>query len=124
MIVAGDFNAFWGDRELELFEAIRVVLAGGRYVTPVIAGQVLGALTTPEIEEPPSLLTPREQEISALVGEGLENAEIAERLCIAEVTVRTHYQRILRKLELRNRVELARHALAEGWAPQVSRSRR
>jgi DNA-binding NarL/FixJ family response regulator len=100
----------------ELFEAMRQVLAGGRYLTSVIAGQVMGALTAPQPAAPKSLLTPREIEISTLVGEGLENAEIADRLCIAEVTVRTHFHRILRKLEVRNRVELARHALAEGWA--------
>jgi DNA-binding NarL/FixJ family response regulator len=99
----------------ELFEAIRVVLAGGRYLTPVLAGQVMGAFTAPPVENPPTPLTPREIEIATLVGEGLENAEIADRLCIAEVTVRTHFHRTLRKLGLRNRVELARHALAQGW---------
>lgn len=99
----------------ELFEAVREVLAGGRYLTPVIAGQVMGALTAPPIVPRKSLLTPREIEVATLVGEGLENTEIADRLCIAEVTVRTHFHRILHKLELRNRVELARHALTQGW---------
>ena len=102
----------------ELFEAIRVVLLGGRYVSSEIAGQVVSTFATPRPEEDRSPLTPREREISTLVGEGLENAEIADRLCIAEVTVRTHFQRILRKLGLRNRVEVARHALAEGWTSQ------
>jgi len=99
----------------ELFEAIRQVLAGGRYLNSFIAGQVIGTLITPEPAVAESPLTPREIEIAALVGGGLENVEIADRLCIAEVTVRTHFYRTLQKLQIRNRVQLARHALAEGW---------
>lgn len=101
---------------LELFEAIEEVLAGRRYLTSAVAGKVMGSLVSPEPAAPESPLTRREMEIAGLVARGLENSEIAARLCIAEVTVRTHFQRILRKLDLRNRVELARYALAQGWA--------
>lgn len=100
----------------ELFAAIDEVLAGRRYVTSDLAGRVVGSLLAPKPADPTSDLTRREAEIAGLVAQGLENAEIAERLCIAEVTVRTHYRRILRKLNLRNRVELARHALGQGRA--------
>ncbi len=86
---------------LELFEAIEEVLAGRRYVTSAVAGKVMGSLLSPEPAAPASPLTPRELELAALVARGLENPEIAERLCIAEVTVRTHLLNILRKLELR-----------------------
>lgn len=99
----------------ELTQAIRDVLAGRRYMTPVVAGKIMGDLSEPRIPEAPSPLTPREREISGLVAQGLENYEIAARLCIAEVTVRTHFQRIMRKLGLRNRVELTRYAFANGW---------
>lgn len=92
------------------------MLAGRRYLTSAVAGKVMGSLVSPEPAAPESPLTRREMEIAGLVARGLENSEIAARLCIAEVTVRTHFQRILRKLELRNRVELARYALAQGWA--------
>ncbi len=100
----------------ELFDALEQVLAGGRYVSPVVAGGLLDSLLAPERAVPDSPLTPREIEIAGLVARGLESAEIAERLCISDVTVRTHCQRALRKLGLRNRIELARYALAQGWA--------
>ncbi len=100
----------------ELFDALEKVLAGGRYVAPAVAGKLIDSLLAPERAVPESPLTPREIEIAGLVAQGLESSEIADRLCISEVTVRTHCQRALRKLGLRNRIELARHALAQGWA--------
>lgn len=100
----------------ELFEAIEVVLAGRRYLTPRVAGQVLDSFLPSQPKDGAALLTRREIEIASLVSEGLENAEIAGRLCIAEVTVRTHFRHILRKLALKNRVEVARHALGQGWS--------
>lgn len=55
-------------------------------------------------------LTKREREIVALVGEGLRNAAIAERLFISEATVRNHLTSILSKLELADRFDLAVYA--------------
>jgi DNA-binding NarL/FixJ family response regulator len=52
-------------------------------------------------------LTPREREVLALVGEGLTNAEIAERLFLAETTAKTHVHRIMGKLQARDRVQAA-----------------
>ncbi len=101
---------------LELFEAIEEVLAGRRYLTSAVAGKTMGSSPSAEPAAAESPLTEREIEVAGLVAWGLENVEIAERLCIAEVTVRTHMLNILRKLELKNRVELARYALAQGWA--------
>jgi DNA-binding NarL/FixJ family response regulator len=52
-------------------------------------------------------LTPREQEISALVAQGMTNRRIASELVLSEHTVATHVRRILKKLELHSRTELA-----------------
>ncbi|HLW60785.1 MAG TPA: response regulator transcription factor [bacterium] len=59
-------------------------------------------------------LTPREEEILALVSRGLANKEIAATVGIVEGTVKRHLQNILAKLHLRNRVELATFAVVQG----------
>jgi DNA-binding NarL/FixJ family response regulator len=64
-------------------------------------------------------LTTREHEIARYVAEGLRNAEIAQRLAISESTVKTHLNNIFQKLHLRDRVELALHALRVGPASRA-----
>ena len=61
----------------------------------------------------PDVLTPREQEVLALVREGLTNAEIAERLSVSADTVKTHVSQILSKLGVGTREEAA------AWAPEA-----
>jgi DNA-binding NarL/FixJ family response regulator len=61
-------------------------------------------------------LTARESEILALVGEGLRNAEIAQRLFLSQRTVDTHVSAILRKLGADTRVEAAAKAATLGAA--------
>jgi DNA-binding NarL/FixJ family response regulator len=59
-------------------------------------------------------LTDRQSEIAALVAEGLSNAEIAERLTLTRGTVGNHVAQIIRRLGLRNRVQLAVWAVEHG----------
>ena len=59
-------------------------------------------------------LTQREQEVAALVAAGLTNAEIAERLGLTAGAVASHVEDILRKLGLRNRVQIAVWAVEHG----------
>jgi DNA-binding NarL/FixJ family response regulator len=94
----------------ELLSAIRVVAGGEAVVAPRITRRLLdrfaGQLTAPVEEDGRvAALTEREREVLLLVAQGLSNAEIAERLFVAETTVKTHVGRILTKLGLRDRVQ-------------------
>ncbi len=111
---ASSFLMIRSSEARELFATISEVFTGQRQSSD-IGGSFMPSSPTPTSEPGKSPLTPREKEISALVAQGLETAEIADHLCIAEVTVRTHYHNILQKLEMRNRVELTHYALSRGW---------
>lgn len=63
-------------------------------------------------------MTRREQEVLALLAEGLTNREIASRLVISEHTVHRHVTNILRKLGLPSRAAAAAHAVRSGIAPE------
>jgi len=64
-----------------------------------------------------SQLTGREREIISLVGEGLKNKQIADRLCISEATVRHHLTSILKKLDVSDRLELLIFAYQHNLIP-------
>jgi DNA-binding NarL/FixJ family response regulator len=94
----------------QLVEAIRVVAAGDALLAPTVTKRLLErfaeTLPTPE-ERAPALgtLTERELDVLRLVASGLSNAEIAARLVLSETTVKTHVSSVLRKLDLRDRVQ-------------------
>jgi DNA-binding NarL/FixJ family response regulator len=98
--------------------AIRTVFNGGVVLQPNITGKMLGQLTggkqTEEVPLAVKQLTRREREVLALLGEGLNNLEIAEQLCITEGTVKNHVSNIISKLELRDRTQAAVYAVRHG----------
>jgi DNA-binding NarL/FixJ family response regulator len=107
----------------ELVDAVARTAAGAAVYTPGLAGLVLGeyrrlaAGGTAEPEgkgDPVPTLTERETEVLRLVAKGLTSRQIADRLVLSPRTVETHVQNSLRKLQLRNRVELARYAIERG----------
>ena len=95
----------------QLVEAIRVVAAGEALLAPDRHAAAARPLRRPApgrpTAPPPELarLTERELEILTLMADGLSNAELAERLFLSETTVKTHVSSVLRKLELRDRVQ-------------------
>jgi DNA-binding NarL/FixJ family response regulator len=102
----------------EFLAAVRRTADGDAVFTAGLAGLVLGeyrrlAVTSPRAEEPPRL-TERETEVLRLVAKGLSYKQIAERLVVAHRTVQNHVQNTLHKLQLHNRVELARYAIEQG----------
>lgn len=100
----------------ELTDAVRRTAAGDTVFTPGLAGLVLGEYrrmaAAPEPDTPQ--LTERETEVLRLVAKGLTARQIADRLVISHRTVENHVQSTLRKLQLHNRVELARYAIEHG----------
>ncbi|NGO14526.1 response regulator transcription factor [Streptomyces sp. HC44] len=104
----------------KLAEAVRVIAAGDALLAPGITRRLIaqfsrldGAPRAP-LKERIGDLTERETEVLALIAQGLSNAEIAERLVVAEQTVKTHVGRILVKLGLRDRTQAAVFAYESG----------
>ncbi|MCG8964454.1 MULTISPECIES: response regulator [Streptomyces] len=97
----------------DLITAVRTVAGGEGIVAPAVTRRLIAEFAARPVREAtadPSVLdglTRREREVLSCLGEGLSNAAIAERLEMAEATVKTHVSRLLGKLELRSRVQAA-----------------
>jgi DNA-binding NarL/FixJ family response regulator len=107
----------------ELMAAIRAAQGGAAFLSPRIAHRVIhqvsgGRLSRESVaKERIAVLTPREREVLALVGAGLSNAEIGERLFLVEGTVKAYVSNVLARLEVRNRVQAAVLAYEAGLVP-------
>ncbi|MFY9917065.1 MAG: response regulator transcription factor [Mycobacterium sp.] len=101
----------------ELGDAVRATAEGRAVFTPGLAGLVLGEYRRiaqgPDPGSAPSL-TERETEILRHVAKGLTAKQIAARLSLSHRTVENHVQATFRKLQVANRVELARYAIEHG----------
>ncbi|MGY1525056.1 response regulator [Streptomyces sp. MN3] len=97
----------------DLIAAVRTVAGGEGIVAPAVTRRLIAEFAAkparPVTADPSVLdaLTRREREVLSCLGEGLSNAAVAERLDMAEATVKTHVSRLLAKLELRSRVQAA-----------------
>ncbi|BCJ43470.1 DNA-binding response regulator [Actinoplanes ianthinogenes] len=94
----------------DLASAVREIHAGNAYLHPAVTRSVIADLTHRPGPSPrtPGLLdrlTPREREILQLMAHGLPNREIAERLFLAEATVKTHVCRVIMKLGVDDRTQ-------------------
>jgi DNA-binding NarL/FixJ family response regulator len=102
----------------ELVDAVRRTAEGDAVFTPGLAGLVLGEYRRmarqPRLDVP--TLTERETEVLRQVATGRTARQIADALVISHRTVENHVQSALRKLQLHNRVELARYAIEHGFA--------
>ncbi|MBO0829464.1 MAG: response regulator transcription factor [Streptosporangiales bacterium] len=104
---------------VELLHGIRVVAAGEALLAPRITRRLIAQYTAGRrvrqlAENRLSVLTRREREVLALVGRGLSNAEIADRLVLSPATARTHVSRAMVKLGARDRAQLVVTAYETG----------
>jgi DNA-binding NarL/FixJ family response regulator len=99
----------------QLVEGVRRVAAGEPILSPTVTAQLIATVTRPEdrsrrddavrrLEQ----LTPRERDVATAVARGLSNAEIAEQLFLGLATVKTHVAHLFAKLDVTNRVQIAR----------------
>ncbi len=102
----------------ELVTAIREVLGGRYYVTPLITRDVVHSLLNASARQEPfaERLTPRQREVLQLVAEGRSLKEIAAILGISVKTVEYHKRCIMDELGLRTTAELTRYAIKHGIA--------
>lgn len=95
----------------ELLHAIRVVAAGDALLAPRITRRLIAQFTANRIatraaEDRLAVLTPREREVLALVGDGLSNEEIGAAMFLSPATARTHVSHAMVKLGARDRAQL------------------
>jgi DNA-binding NarL/FixJ family response regulator len=105
----------------EIAAAVRIVAGGDALLAPAVTRAVIEEFArqppaAAAVEQPAALaeLTPREQEVLALLVRGLSNPEICEQLVISEATAKTHVAHILQKLGLRDRVQAVIYAYESG----------
>lgn len=101
----------------ELARAVRTVMDGQAYLSPAIAGVVVGELVrglTTEGVPGFSALTAREREVLQLIAEGRSTKEIACRLSVSVKTVETHRRQVMEKLQVNSVADLTKYAIREG----------
>jgi DNA-binding NarL/FixJ family response regulator len=95
----------------ELRRAIKAAAAGQVQLSPKAAARLLREIRTPQS---PETLTGRETEVLKALAQGQSNKEIAHRLVISELTVKTHVSHILDKLQILSRTQAALYAIRMG----------
>lgn len=104
----------------QLLKAIKKVYDGEVWIERSMMGSMIQELNKPPLVDPEvakiESLTEREREVISLVGEGLKNKQVGERLFISETTVTHHLSSVFSKLDVSDRLELIIYAFRHGLA--------
>jgi two-component system, NarL family, response regulator DevR len=92
---------------MDLVGAVRTVAAGGSLLDPKLTKAVMTRLRNGDRKDPLALLTAQERRILALIGDGLTNRQIGERMFLAEKTVKNYVSSLMSKLGVERRVQAA-----------------
>ena len=101
----------------ELTQAIRTIIKGGTYLSPMVARELVENLRKSPANDRPSLLqalSGREREVLQLLAEGCTTKEIAGKLFVSPKTVETHRAKVMEKLQIHNIADLTKFAVREG----------
>ncbi len=102
------------EADQDLVGAIRAVVRGEAFLTNAAERTIIRQWMADGADGPVVPLTPREEEVVKLIAEAYTNTQIAEILHLAEKTIESHRANVLRKLGMRDRVELVRYAIRRG----------
>jgi DNA-binding NarL/FixJ family response regulator len=102
------------EADQDLVGAVRAVLRGEAFLTNAAERTMIRQWMADGAEGPTVPLTPREEEIVKLIAEAYTNTQIAGLLHLSEKTIESHRANVLRKLGMRDRVELVRYAIRRG----------
>jgi DNA-binding NarL/FixJ family response regulator len=104
----------------QLLKAIMKVYEGEAWIERTMMASMIREFNKPELVDPEVIkiesLTDREREVIALIGEGLKNKQVGERMFISETTVTHHLSSVFSKLDVSDRLELIIYAFRHGLA--------
>jgi DNA-binding NarL/FixJ family response regulator len=102
------------EADTALVQAVRAVARGEPFMTNAVEPSLLREWMADDSSGPVEPLTPREREVLKLIAEAYTNKAIGETLHLSEKTIESHRANLMRKLEMRDRVELVRYAIRRG----------
>src|SRR5450432_2626352 len=97
----------------ELMQAVKKVLGGGKYVSPILAEKLATQLTTDTTRPLHESLSDREFQVLQMIASGRALKEIAAELSLSEKTIGTYHIRLLEKMGMHSDVELTRYAIEQ-----------
>ena len=107
------------DADTELFTAVDKIRQGGRYISPILSGELthelINILQERQTPSPYESLTLREKEVLKLIAEGKSHKDIADFLFISVRTVDHHRANIMKKLNIKDTANLTKYAIREGY---------
>jgi two-component system invasion response regulator UvrY len=98
----------------ELVQAIRKIIAGGEYISPTVAEQLVHYARHEDDQPPHKYLSDREFQVLCMIASGKELKEISQELSLSSKTISTYRSRLLGKMNMKTNAELTHYAIQNG----------
>jgi len=99
---------------LELVNAIRRIINGGKYITPSLAEKLADEIVIDSNQPPHKTLSDREYQLFCMIAEGKSMKDISERLSLSLNTINSYRTRVLEKMNMKTNIELTHYAISNG----------